>query len=288
MENSLSVIIPSRNEKFLQKTILDVLQNSRGQIEIIAVLDGYEPPQEELVLDERVKYLRLPETTYLKKRHAINAAVQIAEGKYVMALDGHCLVAPGFDLVLERDYEEGTIEFLRRHRLDPIVWDLQPQCDKRPPIDYEYIMFPGKFEYPAFHGFKWDKRTLERENIMIDEICEAQGSMWFMSKEFFKRMGFMQTEGYTGWGGEAEELIFSTYRAGGRALVNKNSYYAHLHKGKVFGRMYFMDKRDLRKSYEYVYHYWAIENKDFFISFINKFGPLPGWPKDWQKQLYSN
>ena len=35
-----SILIPSRNEMFLAKTIEDLLQNIRGKTEIIAVLDG--------------------------------------------------------------------------------------------------------------------------------------------------------------------------------------------------------------------------------------------------------
>ena len=36
----LSILIPSRNEMFLARTIEDLLQNIRGKTEIIAVLDG--------------------------------------------------------------------------------------------------------------------------------------------------------------------------------------------------------------------------------------------------------
>ena len=43
----LSVIIPSRNEVFLQQTIDDVLRNAVGEIEVIAVLDGYWPEPDE-------------------------------------------------------------------------------------------------------------------------------------------------------------------------------------------------------------------------------------------------
>ena len=39
----LSVIIPARNEEFLLNTIEDVLKNSRGDTEVIAIFDGYWP-----------------------------------------------------------------------------------------------------------------------------------------------------------------------------------------------------------------------------------------------------
>ena len=39
----VSVIIPSRNERFLTKTVIDLLAKAQGDIEIIAVLEGYWP-----------------------------------------------------------------------------------------------------------------------------------------------------------------------------------------------------------------------------------------------------
>lgn len=99
-------------------------------------------------------------------------------------------------------------------------------------------------------------------------------------------MGFMQTEGYLGWGDEGEELAFSTYRAGGKVLVNKNAYYAHLRKGRKYGRMYHMSRRELEATGKFAYNYWVHENKSFFISLMERFGPMPGWPDDWRTKLY--
>jgi len=41
----VSVIIPSRNEKYLERTIRNVLENARGEVEVLAVLDGWLPEQ---------------------------------------------------------------------------------------------------------------------------------------------------------------------------------------------------------------------------------------------------
>lgn len=280
---SLSVIIPSKNERFLQKTILDVLAKSKGDIEVIPVLDGYEPPKEEIVIDPRVHYLRLPATSYMKKRHAVNTAVAQSEGKYIMTIDAHVLLGQGFDRIMKEDHESGCVQTLRRERLDPENWCVIE--DGRPPVDYEYIMWPGKFNYQELHGFKWDERTLERKDILKDSICEFQGSLWFLEKDFFKEMGFMDFEKFGGFVGEPEELVLSAWKNGGRAFVNKRTYYAHWHKGSA-GRGYYRSKHETDDDYKNGYNYWVHENKDFFISFIEKFMPLPGWPADWRRRLY--
>lgn len=279
----LTVIIPSRNERFLNETIRDVLKNATGAIEIIPVLDGYEP--DELVVDERVNYLRLPQVSYTQKRHGINQAVSLAKGEYVMALDAHCMVAPGFDEQLIKDHQPNWVQIPRRHRLDAENWSLQTQSDNRPPIDYEYIMFDKLVKYKNIHGFKWDARTLERWDIPIDETMQFQGSCWFMTKDWFNKNGFMQIEGYTGWGQEAEEIGMTTWKNGGQVMTNKNTWYAHLHKGPKYGRMYFMTKQSQRECNEFSYNYWVIQNKDFFTAFIDKFKP-PLWPENWKEIVY--
>lgn len=280
----LTVIIPSRNERFLNNTIRDVLKNAQGEIEIIPVLDGYEP--DELVEDERVRYLRLPKTDYTKKRHGINAAVEMARGEFVSSLDAHCMMAPGFDVQLAKDHQPNWVQVPRRHRLDAENWCLQDQCDDRPPIDYEYFMFPLRFDPLALHGFKWDARSKERAHIQIDDILTMQASFWFMTKDWFKKMGFMQIEGYTGWGQEAEEICLTTWKNGGECKVNKNTWYAHLHKGEKYGRMYWMSREENRNCYRYSFRRWVVDDFDFFVSLIKKFAPLPQWPANWEQRLW--
>ena len=279
MSNRVSIVIPSRNEVFLQQTILDVLKNATGDIEIFPVLDGYEPPPHEIVEDPRVHYIRFPECAGNHKRQGVNTMVSLCSGKYVMTLDAHCMVAKGFDEVLVRDHQPNWVQVPRRNRLDAKNWCIQKQSDNRPPIDYEYIMYPAQFNPRAFHGFKWDDRTRERENVLIDDIITFQGSLWFMTKDWFKRCGFMDLK-YQGWGQEAEEVSFTTWANGGECKVNKNTWYAHLHKGREHGRMYFLSKDMCRRSYEYCYNKWKDDPK--FHKLLNKFMPMPGWPEKWE------
>jgi glycosyltransferase involved in cell wall biosynthesis len=281
----LSIAIPSKNEKFLEKTIRDILEKATGEIEVFPILDGYEPPPEEIVVDPRVKYVRLFPTVYSKKRFAINMINEISSGQYIMSCDAHCMFDKGFDEVLLYDIQDNWVVVPRRHRLDAENWSLQSQVDKRPPIDYEYLMWPKKFDPPAFHGFKWDEKTLAKKDVMIDDVIEIQGSCWVMSKNHFRKMGFMQTEGYQGWGQEGEEICMTTWFKGGRVVVNKNTWYAHLHKGPKYGRMYFLDRKESQRSYLYAYDLWANKRRGFFISLIEKFWPMPGWPENWKELL---
>lgn len=280
----LSIIIPARNEKFLRRTIEDVLEKATGEIEVLPILDGYKEVEVE---DPRVHYIYLEPAHHTQKRHGINKAVELVKGEYIMCLDAHCMMAKGFDEQLVKDHQPDWVQVPRRHRLDPINWSLQPQSDNRPPIDYEYVIFDRLVKYKHIHGYKWDAKTQERWDIPIDETMTIQGSCWFMTKEWFYKMGLMQIEGYSGWGQEGEEISFKTWRAGGKVMTNKNTWYAHLHKGNTYGRMYFMSKQSIRDCNDFSYQYWVIDNKEFWVSFINKFKP-PLWPANWEDVVYRN
>jgi hypothetical protein len=284
----ISITIPSRNEIFLKKTIEDVLEKAKGEIEVFPVLDGYDIPEEERVKDPRVFYVKFEKKSYTQKRQAINKMVnELSHGEFVMSLDAHCMMAPGFDVQLAKDHQPNWVQIPRRHRLDAENWVIEEKLD-RPPIDYEYTMFPRKWRPPSLHGFRWDERTIERQDIPIDETMHFQGSCWFMTKDWFQKNGFMQIEGYTGWGQEAEEIGLTTWKNGGQVMTNKNTWYAHLHKGAKYGRMYSMPNSDVKKSYDYSYNYWVLQNKEFFVSYIKKFWPVPNWPENWQEQLYNS
>lgn len=284
----ISIVIPSKNEKFLKRTILDILEKATGKIEIFPVLDGYNITEDEEVKDSRVFYIHLPKENFSQKRNAINIVVNnYAKGEYVMSVDAHCMFAKGFDEQLVKDHQPNWVQVPRRHRLDAENWSLQPQSDNRPPIDYEYIMFPPVLKTKSLHGFKWDQRTMSRENILIDDILTFQGSCWLMTKKWFQERGFMDLK-YQGWGQEAEEISFETWKNGGRVVVNKNTWYAHLHKGSKYGRMYYLSREENNKSYAYSYDLWINKNKDFFINLIEKFWPVPGWPEDWKKQIWKH
>ena len=90
----LSILIPSRNEMFLAKTIEDILANIEADTEIIAGLDGQwaDPPVPQ---HERVNLIYVPEA--IGQRAGANIACRLSKAKYVMKVDAHCSFDKGFD-----------------------------------------------------------------------------------------------------------------------------------------------------------------------------------------------
>ena len=281
----VSIILPSRNEIFLQKTILDLLAKAKGDIEVIAICDGYYPPAEEIVNDKRVIYFH--EGTAKGLRNGINMGASLSTGKYLMKLDAHCMVDEGFDEKLKEGCDDMTVIIPRRKRLDPFKWEIQDvgKLD----VDYEFLSYPyWKPDEVGIHGTIWDQRIKERLNdprYDIDEDMSFQGSCWFMTKNFFlNTLEGMQEEGYGTFIGEPQEISMKVWLSGGRLLRNKKTWYAHWHKGKEHGRGYFIDKRGLIKGNAYSVDYWmnnrwpkAIHDMAWLIE---HFWPVPTWPED--------
>lgn len=273
---TVSIVIPSRNEKYLDVTLKDLLSKAQGKIEIIVVLEGYDCPR-----IDGVTYIHHPQATGMK--YAINEAVALSTGKYVMKIDAHCIVAPGFDLQLIKDHQPNWIQIPRRYKLDEEKW----APDFTTFIDHEYWQWPGKYKPPSLHGYKWYARTQERKEIMLDDTLTFQGSFWFMTREHWDTHNFMKDEGYNELHAqEAAYIGTATWLSGGRVVTNKNTWYAHLHKQKGT-RGYHMDLEKRNACYEYSYKHWVHDNKEGFINLIEKFWPLPGWPSNWKQRIWN-
>lgn len=289
MNPVVSIIIPSRNEKFLTKTILELLEKAKGEIEVIAILDGY---WDAVVEDPRVHYIHKGEAEGM--RAGINSGVELAKGKYIMKIDGHCMVDEGFDVKLAESCEKDTVIIPRRKRLDADNWCIQDVG--KPDVDYEFLSFPDNpadFGGPGLNGRIWTRRILERKDnpeFDIDENLSFQGSCWFMEKEYFHFLDLMDEEHYGTFWNEAQEIGLKCWLSGGRVLTNKKTWYAHLHKGKKHGRGYTLDGKQLTKGASFTKKWlsnstgWKKQTKPLSW-LIEHFSPLEGWPENWKEQF---
>jgi len=283
----LSIVIPSRKEKYIQQTINELLSKARGDVEIIAVLEEYWP-QPAIVQDPRVTLIHHGVAKGM--RQSINEAVSLAKGEYIMKIDAHCMVADGYDEVLKADCQDDWVVIPRRKRLDAENWCIQ-DVGKRD-VDYEYLSFPDNpadFGGPGLNGRIWEERARERQDTLIDENLSFQGSCWFMKKDYFYFLELMDYENYGPFWNEAQEIGFKCILSGGKVMTNKKTWYAHLHKGKKHGRGYVMSKSWAPQGAAYTkkWLYEKVWEKQTlpFDYLVEKFMPMPGWPADWKAQL---
>lgn len=223
----ISIIIPAYKDKFIHPTIDSLLDNSvlGDQLEIIVVLDGY---WDRIKNNPRVRVVHLGRNRGM--RDAINAGVNIARGEFILRSDQHCMFAPGYDKELTDSCQPNWIMTATRYFLDPYKWERMDL----PPINHEKLVIQGGVK---FSGQRWPSRDEEQKDVSISETMAMQGSMWVMPKKWWEDVIVeLQTEGYGQMYQDSHEMIFKTWKAGGKMMLNKNTWFAHKFREFVEGR----------------------------------------------------
>ena len=284
----VSVLIPSRNERFLAQTVKDVLAHATGEIEVITNLDGYWQDPYDLPDDKRLTVIHTGKARGM--RWGINAAAGVAKGDYLLKCDAHCSFQEGFDEVLKADCEGNWIVIPRRDRLDAENWCRQETS--KPAIDLHFLSCPiTNPDGYSMHGHIWPERDRERLAVEIDETMSFQGSCWFMDRRhFFDRLGGMSEVGYGTFTQEPTEIGMKTWLGGGKIMVNKKTTYLHLHKGKTYGRGWHQDRDEVKAGHLYSARFWMgdewperVYDMDWLI---DRFAPVPTWPEDWRERRF--
>jgi len=289
----LSVVIPSRNEPYLNRTIDDIFANARGEIEVVVALDGYWPDQWKEMTARYPNLHSVHSGEAIGMRAGINRAVASAASRgarYVMKLDAHCALSEGFDVTLLSEIESNWVVIPRRGRLDPEKWCATET--HKPDIDYHYLSFPDNpsdFGGKELNGKVWNQRAVERKDILLDDECSSQGSCWLMATNYFYQLELMDEANYSRFWAEAQEIMLKCWLSGGKCVVNKKATYLHWHKGKT-GRGYRLPESWLQQGASFTRRWltdsaWTKQTKPLRW-LIEKFSPMPTWPNDLDKAFW--
>ena len=284
----VSVIIPARKEPYIRETLRDLYAGAVGDIEVILVLDGDVPDYE---IPQYKSLSIFHNSTPQGLRPCLNAAIDVAKGKYILKVDAHCTIGEGWDKILKADCEANWIVVPRRYWFDAPTWSIKD----RPLVDAMAYMYPFTRVYlPRLTARPWPERAEEYADEMLVEDMSYQGSMWFMHRAHWKRIGGMDpNDGYGTFGEEPQELGLKTQLGSweGAIMRNKNTWYAHWSKpmehwhtdpGEA-GRVP-MNEFHLANTWAFN-HWWNNEWQDRTHDFewlLDKFSPLPRWPENWK------
>ena len=298
----LSILIPARNEIFLDRTIQDLLEHIEADTEIIAILDGYLPEPPLTQSDPRVTIIYNPESK--GQRVATNQAAKIAKGKYLMKIDAHCAFEQGFDKkMLEAFKEVGddvTMAPLMRN-LHAFDWvcpkghrryqgpsGVCKECGEPTTKDVVWIAKTN----PASTSYRFDKTMHfqywgEYKKRQVGDLVESlslQGSCFMCTKEKYFELGLCGEE-FSSWGQQGTEVACKTWLSGGRVIINKRTWYAHMFRtqGGDFSFPYEQSGRKVQeaknKMRDLVYGNKFPKQVRPSSWLIDKFNP-PGWDEE--------
>ncbi len=281
----LSVIIPARNEKYLQPTIDSILSAAEEDIEVIAILDGYKPDPP-IKDDPRVTLIH--NEISFGQRRSVNQGATLAKGKYILKTDAHSMFDQGFDRKLKADCEYDWTVIPRMYVLDHEAWK-----PKRNGTDFMYIRSPDIKDRPLRAFYLNDGQTKRDFPVAYKaykeapwtkgEICDVMtgnGACFFMHKDRFWELGGMD-EDHGSWGQMGVEVALKAWLSGGYLKVNKKTWFAHMFhtKGNMFP--YPMSGREQQRARDYSIDFWTNEKwkgqKKTLAWLVDKFSPVPSW-----------
>jgi len=294
----LSVIIPSRNEEFLGKTIENVLENIEADTEVIVILDGYWPDPG-IPDNERVTLIH--HTTPIGQRAATNEGVRASQAKYVMKLDAHCAVDKGFDKKLMETMEPDWTVIPRMYNLHAFDWVCKNghnryqgpsgPCEKcGEPTEKQIIWKPRKSRMSDYMRFDKDLKFAywgaykyrEEAKGDIIPIMSFLGACWFMERDRYLELEGLD-EKHGSWGQVGTEVACKSWLSGGKLMVNKKTWFAHMFRtqGGDFSFPYSIKGSDQSKARKYSQKLWKGDKwpkaKHDLNWLIDKFSPVPGW-----------
>jgi len=291
----LSVLIPSRNEEWLNRTVADVLEHAKADTEVIVVLDGAWPI-EPLPQHPRVKVVFVPEP--IGQRAATNLAARLSSATYVMKLDAHCSLADGFDRALiyaAKELGPDVTQIPAQRNLHIFNWvcdcgfkkyqcglDKCPDCggpltkdviwnEKPSPLSTNWVFdSEPKFKYASNKHQTGD----------ICDVMTSLGACFFMARERFWQLGGLD-EAHGIWGSFGIEIACKSALSGGRHVVNRRTWFAHFFRvgGQKFPYPLSGSQQDAARKY--AKHLWFRNAWPGQVKplrwLVEQFWPVAGW-----------
>lgn len=313
----LSIVIPSRNEQFLGRTVQDILEHIEEDTEIIVGLDGVQ--DDSIILSHpRVNVIYVSES--IGQRAMTNLCVKASTATYVMKCDAHVSFSQGFDrIMIEAMEEEGdsvTMVPTMRNlwafdwKCNACGWKMYqgptplvcPDCGCKDKIRKK-MMWVGK-ERPQSNSYCFDSEPHFQyfneythrpeykadEKTGVTETMSLQGSCFMLTREKYWSLNICD-EVLGSWGSQGIEVACKTWLSGGRVLVNHRCWYAHLFRtqGGDFGFPYEQPGKAVQNAKQTVKELFfdnKWEGQVLPLSWlIEKFWPVKGWDEEARQKI---
>jgi glycosyltransferase involved in cell wall biosynthesis len=287
--SKVTICVPARNELYLEKCIDDIFEKATGDIEVILVLDNCWPDP---IIKDRDNLTIIHWGGRRGMRTAINAGAEIGKGEFLMKVDAHCSFDEGFDEKLKASCDIDWVVTPTRYSLDSDTWTRRTD---KPPVEHEYLSYPHENgEDVGLHAKYWWKERDRASKEDISENMAFQGSCWIMHMKYFKSLLYPMDEvNYGMFVAEPQEIGLKVWLSGGKQMLNKSTWYAHLWKGQgyrdlhtqKFGFPYTrVGRKELERGNKFSMDFWFnnrwVDRKHDLSYLVERFWPVPTWPED--------
>jgi glycosyltransferase involved in cell wall biosynthesis len=255
------------------------------------------------------------------QRQATNQGVRESDAKFIMKLDAHCSLGKEYDRLLTETCKYDWTVIPRMYVLDAFHWvctnckkefDQGPKLEeckfchnkdferkmvwkikRRKGTDYMWIDKNLRMRYFDSNGLKpygenigelkrkYSHKLRDWAKGNITDVMCCIGACWLLHRERYWELGGMDEE-HGSWGQMAVELAMKSFLSGGRQVINKNTWFAHLPRTQPgFTWPYPMSVKQQEVARKHSRNLWMNDAwpqaKYKLKDFISWFSPLPGW-----------
>ena len=299
MKYDLSILIPARNEMFTARTVQDIIEKKRGNTEVIVGMDGqWSDPGIPDHPDVRIIYV----SQAIGQRAMTNRLARLSKAKYLMKVDAHCTFDEGFDVKLMADMQDDwtVVPVMKNlHAFDWVCPDGHRryqgpsgpchECGKETVRDILWRAKPSpnstsyRFDKTLkFQYFGEYKKVQDQQNTHLVESMSLQGSCFMLTRDKYWQLEICDEKAGS-WGHQGSEVALKTWLSGGRVVVNKKTWYAHMFRtqGGDFGFPWPARESEIEQTRQ---HFRDIFLEDRWPKakrqlnwLVDKFAPVPDW-----------
>jgi len=171
IKDMVTVIIPARQEPYLDRTIASLYDNASGDIEVIVVLEG-----EMVAVDPRSKIIYHP--IPLGRRVGMNEAAKIANGEYLFHIDAHCSMPDAWDEKHKEVCIGNILVVSVISSMDEKTWE------KKPGHNYTFVSIDRNMKE---HWWGAHKPLADCETV--EETMALTGCGWMIQKDYYWAVG---------------------------------------------------------------------------------------------------
>jgi hypothetical protein len=253
----LAILIPSRNEEFVSKTVQDILEHKRGPTEIIVGLDGqWADPPIPMHPDVTVLY----NNKSVGQRAITKQCARLTNAEFVAKTDAHVSFKEGFDVDMLEAFDrlpdgESVTMFPVMRNLWVFDWKCHkcgfkkyqgptitkcPNCGAEGHMKRKMVWLAKtnpqstSFCFDSTPHFQYANDYKKRpeyikmlEETGLTESLSLQGSFFMLTKKKYFELD-VDDESLGSWGSQGLSVACRTWLSGGRVLCNHKSFYAHL------------------------------------------------------------
>lgn len=335
----LSILIPARNEEWVSQTVKNILENKRGKTEVLVGLDGqWASPGIPDHPDVTIIY----SSEAIGQRARTNQLCKASTAKYVMKLDAHCALDEGFDIKMMEEMQDNWTMVPALYNLHVFNWKckkcgnewymgaepkrcqkadtdgnkpehVNEACDNTSEFEKVLVFKPRLNKRSEFFRFDTDmhfqyhgkRKFSEDAQGDIAETMSIQGSCFMLTRDKYWELDICQ-EDFGSWGQQGVEVACKTWLSGGRVVVNKSTWYAHMFRTQDgFGFPYPLSQSQVQRARAFskelfLDNTWPLQIHPL-IWLIDKFKPLdhsaprsanrgrgqsPDWHTEAGKEIY--